>query len=391
MMLELDNKPTAAEFLRYTVKERWRVAKRIGHISGDYNRILSPASECCRVMAEHPQAVAMLAALRSGEASDEPAQAAPDDEADARLLLELIGRRKSQAHHLDPEAVRAIVREEVAIRKPVPVEIRMAGREPAIVAGAHPLMPKVLALINAGLNVLLVGPAGCGKTHLAHQIADVLQVPFASISYTAGASESWLVGRMLPTGEAGRFEYRPSGFVTNYGRPSVTLHDEIDAADPNMLLILNAALANGGFDNPISGQRLTRHTEAHQIAAANTAGTGADLIYSGRNALDGATLDRWFPVAMTYDSALEAALIGIEPEAVKPWTPAPAPTEAELVGLGQWVLRLREKAGAARLRRIVSTRAVQKAMTARRAGLSSDDVRAALTFGWTADELAKVK
>ena len=50
-------------------------------------------------------------------------------------------------------------------------------------------------------NVLLVGPAGTGKTTIAEHIAEALEKPYGAISCTAGMSEGHLLGRMNAQGE----------------------------------------------------------------------------------------------------------------------------------------------------------------------------------------------
>ena len=75
----------------------------------------------------------------------------------------------------------------------------------------------------------------------------------------------------------------------------VFLFDEIDAADANVLLVVNSALANGRMSVPSRHDQpvAKKHSEFVCIAAANTFGRGADRVYVGRNELDEATLDRF--------------------------------------------------------------------------------------------------
>src|SRR5262249_40226256 len=163
----------------------------------------------------------------------------------------------------------------------------------------------VLMLARARRNVLLVGPAGSGKTHLAKQVAQALGLDFAHISCSAGMSEGQLLGRLVPTGEAGRFEYLRSEVVRCYEEGGVFLFDEIAAADSNTLLVINSALANGQMcvpnrpHNPVA----VKHPDFVCMAAANTFGTGADRQYVGRNQLDESTLDRFRigQIEMDYD------------------------------------------------------------------------------------------
>jgi MoxR-like ATPase len=294
------------------------------------------------------------------------------------------------------EAARAAAEAVLAGQAPRVVEVRQHDREPARVEGAHPLCEKVLRLSTAGVNVLLVGPAGCGKTHLAEQVAKALGRPFGALSLTAGITESALTGRLLPTGDGGRFEYVESPFVRLYGGGGVFLFDELDAADPNMLLVVNSALANGHMEVEQRAAsdlptRVDRHADTIMLGAANTYGTGADAKYVGRGVLDAASLDRWYIVEMDYDRAYEARLFGGQAPEAKPWQAAdPATCDQDVLALGKWVQALRDKAERAKVTRIVSYRMVQKAVAARRAGVPSAEIQRDLLAGWSADELRQV-
>ena len=129
----------------------------------------------------------------------------------------------------------------------------------------------------------MVGPAGCGKSHLAEQIAKALGLRFGSISCSAGMSEGQITGRLIPTGDGGRFEYQRSQFVEFYEEGGVFLLDEIDAADANVLLVINQALANGHLPVPnrTTNPQAKRHPDFVLIAAANTFGNGANRMYVG--------------------------------------------------------------------------------------------------------------
>ena len=316
----------------------------------------------------------------------------------AALLAKLAGAS------LDPAAVRAIVAGELAgftarleaveNSGPRRIEISMQGA-PSVTMDehTHPLFEKVVRLCKAGLNVALVGPAGCGKSHLARQVATALQArTYAELNCTSGASEADLTGYLLPTGAGGAFEYHAAPFVDVYENGGVFMLDEFDAADPNMALVINAATANGHINLP---KRLGKHSAKRGdnvviLAGLNTTMTGADATYSARNAMDGSTADRWYMVRMGYDEAYEAALWGAK-ATVKRWQPAdPETCEQEIVLLCDWIKQLRQRVQQAKLRRIVSTRAFQKAIAARRAGVPMDEIKSDLRAGWTTDELAKV-
>jgi MoxR-like ATPase len=299
---------------------------------------------------------------------------------------------------MDRIAADALARAAMQVAKAnAPLILQVGTKTPvALKDHTHPLFAKIAALVAiGGVNILLIGPAGCGKTHMAHQLASVFERKYGTVHCTAGMSESAVAGWLLPIGDNGRFSYTPSEFVTLYGEGnSIFLIDEIDAADPNVLMFLNGALANGALhiphrlDNPV----VQRGPNQTIIAAANTFGTGANRLHSARSALDAATLDRFYPVVMDYDKALEANLLGLPVPANEAWVPSDAPTERELQELGQWVIALRETVKQnPGIQRIVSTRTIQKALLARKAGLSSREIKTDILAGWSKDELAKVR
>jgi hypothetical protein len=280
---------------------------------------------------------------------------------------------------IDVQAVREIVREELAVGRPAAqmFEVKLPdGRVRPVEGKTHAQFSKVLMLAAARRNILLVGPAGSGKTHLAHQVALALDLPFAHIACSAGMSEGQLLGRLVPNGEAGRFEYLRSEFVKCYEEGGVFLFDEIDAADANTLLVINSALANGHMSVPNRpGQPVaTKHADFVCIAAANTFGTGASRQYVGRNQLDESTLDRFRigQIELDYDADVEAALC---PDIA---------LRGRLVGYRQAV----RSAG---LRRVVSMRFVRDAYLMAQVGFSDAEIDTALFMGWSADEVAKVK
>ena len=163
--------------------------------------------------------------------------------------------------------------------------------------------PKYLdrMIVNAklGLNSLLVGPMGCGKTTAASMLAESLELDFGHLNLTAGASETWLFGRQTPNG------FIEGVFSKMYKAGGVFLADELDAADPNLLLSINTAIAGSSMYNPISGELIKRHNDFIFVGAANTFGKGGDHVYTGRNRLDAATLDRFTVIKVDYDPVIE--------------------------------------------------------------------------------------
>lgn len=234
---------------------------------------------------------------------------------------------------------------------------------------------RVLALCNMRKNVLLVGPAGCGKTHAAELAAAALGLKFASVSCTAGMSEATLTGRVRPKLQ-GDDLFQTTDFLDCYEGGGVFLFDEFDAADPNLLLVVNTALANGycNVPNRDGATRAKRHQDFVAVATANTFGRGATRVYAGRNQLDEATLDRFRIgfIECDYDRTLEQAL---------------CPDDE----LRRWGWAVRDAIDKAQLRRVMSTRFLRDAYDMKvGAGWSLKECQDAYYAGWSADERNKV-
>lgn len=244
------------------------------------------------------------AAIKSETKQKEIPEMSPSMTEDQAIqaLRTLLGKSPAQ---VDESRVLELIKSEVAkIEKPLPTQIEIkSGEDVKIIETGlfHSLLPNLVKALATKCNIMLVGPAGSGKTTLAHQAADSLGVQF----YFNGAISS---------------EYKLTGFVDAQGRIVSTafrkayengglyLFDEIDASMPDALLAFNAALANGHMDFPDG--TVKRHSDFYCVAAANTFGKGADRVYVGRNQLDAASLDRFIVFNVDYDERLEKALAG---------------------------------------------------------------------------------
>lgn len=184
------------------------------------------------------------------------------------------------------------------------VVLEEKGKEPRPLPddeARHEVFPDVLTSVSAGVNVMLVGPAGSGKTTIAEQVAKALEIPF---EFTGALDSAYKLSGFIDA--QGRIVH--TAFRRAYEHGGLFLFDEVDGSLPGALLAFNAALANGHADFPDGVVK--RHENFRVIAAANTYGHGADRQYVGRNQLDAASLDRFAVFDMDYDEGLEKALAG---------------------------------------------------------------------------------
>ena len=318
----------------------------------------------------------LVEALTSGRW---PATAGPSPDAAQALASALALMMPKQG--LDEDRVRAIVREEVPA--PATVRIRVGDLPEVEVGRQHARFPLLLAGLAAGCNVLLVGPAGTGKTSAARHAAAALGLSFACLSVGPQTSKSDLLGFVDAGGT-----YRESLFVKAYRDGGVFLLDELDAGNASVLTVLNAALAGDVMATPAG--MVERHPRFLAVAAANTYGHGASRQYVGRNQLDAATLDRFFVADWPIDEGLEAAMVGLP----APLTPFDLAYGGTMVP-DQWLGRIRSIRGALekqQVRAIVSPRAAVAGVRMLAAGVGRHWVEDGLIWrGMPSDARARVE
>ena len=163
----------------------------------------------------------------------------------------------------------------------------------------HEEFDTVLQLVNCDIPVFLTGSAGTGKNVICKQVAEAMGLEFYFTN--AVTQEYKLTGFIDANGT-----YHETQFFKAFTEGGVFMLDEMDASIPEVLIILNAAIANRYFDFPTG--RFEAHENFRLIAAGNTFGTGADIEYTGRFQLDAASLDRFAVVEIDYSPAIEEAI-----------------------------------------------------------------------------------
>lgn len=173
----------------------------------------------------------------------------------------------------------------------------------------HSKFETVLKFVQMNEPVFLTGRAGTGKNVICKQVAKALGLNFYFTN--AVTQEYKLTGFTDANGT-----YHKTQFYEAFKNGGLFMLDEMDASIPEVLVILNSAIANRYFDFPSgkdeNGNETGGFTEAHPdfrvISAGNTFGLGADYEYVGRNQLDMASLDRFAVVEIDYDKEIEKSV-----------------------------------------------------------------------------------
>ena len=162
----------------------------------------------------------------------------------------------------------------------------------------HSKFETVLKFVANDEPVYLAGPAGSGKNVICKQVAQALGIDFYFSN--AVTQEYKLTGFTDANGT-----FHESQFYKAFTKGGLFMLDEMDASIPEVLIILNAAIANRYFDFPAPIGKVEANPNFRVIAAGNTYGHGADSSYVGRNTLDAASLDRFAMIEIDYDERIE--------------------------------------------------------------------------------------
>lgn len=210
---------------------------------------------------------------------------------------------ESLSPSVDKDDIRDIIKEEFQNTVfPTRTVIQTPKGEIQEIEGkTHHKVADIIMDLDAGEHVMMVGPAGTGKSTIAEQAAGALGFPFYAISLSPQTPASQILGYQQAAGEYVRSLYREA-----FENGGVFHFDEIDNAHPSVLAVINASLANGQMAFP--DKMVERHKNFRCVASANTYGRGADRAYVGRQQIDAATLDRFTIETIEIDEALETDL-----------------------------------------------------------------------------------
>ena len=211
----------------------------------------------------------------------------------------------------------------------------------------HSKFDMIKTCVENKIPVYLAGPAGSGKNHTLEQVAKVLGLEFY---FTNSVQQEYKLTGFIDAGG----NFHETEFYKAFKNGGLFFLDEMDASIPEVLVLLNAAIANGYFEFP--NGKITAHEDFRVVAAGNTVGSGADEAYTGRMVLDQATLDRFAIIDFGYDLKIELAL---------------AKGNADLVS---FIEDLRKQADEKGVRATFSYRCISMVVKLETAGMNIDEI-----------------
>jgi len=308
------------------------------------------------------------------EESQKPASTDPLAQAIAQAIQPYMESK------VDKEQVEQLIQESSASAGKIIIENK--ERVSVEIDRQHFKFELLLRVGSAGVNPMLVGPAGTGKTHASKSLAEALQLSFDAFSVSPMTSKADLFGYKDANGN-----YHSTALVRQFTFGGVCLGDELDAGNAGALTGINMATANGMMATP-EGMK-ERHDDFIFIACANTYGQGANRQYVGRNQLDSATLDRFAFIDWGYDESIEAMEAGLKKSA-----PAFDILAGGEVSPEQWFERatkVRHAVDKLQIRHVVG-RAVRNGIKLCQAGIGLDNLDSMLLWrGLAEDQVNMIK
>lgn len=167
---------------------------------------------------------------------------------------------------------------------------------------------KLQILLESGLNILLDGPQGCGKTVLARAIAESLNMKFIFFNCSAVIEATdFLATIQVRASDTGQpvTDFIKTDFLKaleeanqedNSSRPYLVFLDEFNRCQESARNVLMPALdTTRKIFNPVSNSFISIPENVQFIAAVNRGNE-----FSGTFGIDAAQLDRFAPLQMSY-------------------------------------------------------------------------------------------
>lgn len=203
-------------------------------------------------------------------------------------IRDLVSNYKEKIDAIFPEIKDRLLEE---IAKGRTTIVLPTGNEIYVQHMDHPEMERVVKSLTMQRKVMLVGPAGTGKTTMVGHIAERLNLPFYKYSCSRDSSVHDLLGYKQPKSET----YLETTFLKAYEEGGIFLVDEYDAMSGDIALFFNGVADNSKFISvPHRDEKpqAVKHKDFYLVMCGNTWGKGS-TDYSGRDFQDMALMDRF--------------------------------------------------------------------------------------------------
>lgn len=225
-------------------------------------------------------------------------KAHPTPDEDAMQLAAILGRMKGG--QIDESRVIELIKAELEKQDTRKVEYQTPWSSNIVEGCKIKDFDDICAWVMQGEPIYMYGPAGCGKSHTAAQIAEALGLDFYESMQLNFAHE------VKGYGDAGG-NYVETPFYKAFKNGGIFFFDEMDRSAAEALTTLNTAIANKRFDFPVVGN-VKAHPNFRVIAAGNTLMDGASDEYVAGMQQDGSVKDRFCFWPVDYEKQLEKQL-----------------------------------------------------------------------------------
>lgn len=208
---------------------------------------------------------------------------------DQKVIYETKGVKKTSTY-IDSKRIKEVK----------PLEKKLVNVENNNKEVKHEKYDQIKTCLECNIPIYLAGPAGSGKNFTVEQIAKELGWNFY---FSNSVQQEYKLTGFIDAG--GKFHDTEFYKACTDENDCIFFLDEMDASIPEVLVLLNAAIANGYFEFPCGRVDIEK---VHFVAAGNTVGSGSDELYSGRMVLDQATLDRFAIIEFDYSENIEMSI-----------------------------------------------------------------------------------
>jgi len=161
------------------------------------------------------------------------------------------------------------------------------------------LVKDIAVGIGEGMNILLTGPTGCGKTSVVSALAALLKRPLIRFNLDGETRVTHLRGQQVPAAKDGvlTLAFSPGALAVAMEHGYWTVFDEFDMGQPSVLAVLQPVLEEDRrtLFVPETGETVTAAPGFQVFTTGNTVGyrAVARSRHAGTNPLNAAVLDRF--------------------------------------------------------------------------------------------------